>query len=60
MLEYPPGWSCERAALRFEPYLLGKLLLREALALAEHLEACEECPQSLVLFRLTLVERAHG
>ena len=60
MPEYPPGWSCERAAQQFEHYLLGTLVLREALALAEHLEACEGCFQRLVLFRFTLLERSRG
>jgi hypothetical protein len=39
MVEYPSGWTCDRAVLRFEHYLLGMLLLSEALAVAEHLEA---------------------
>jgi anti-sigma factor RsiW len=57
MVEYPPGWTCERTVLQFEYYLLSKLPLGEALAVAEHLEACDWCPQHLVLYRLTLVER---
>ena len=60
MVDYPSGWTCERTALRLEPYLLGTLLLSEALAVAEHLEACDGCSQRLVLFRLTLVERSRG
>jgi anti-sigma factor RsiW len=60
MLEYPAGWTCERTVLRLELYLLGTLPLSEALAVAEHLEACDGCPQRLVLFRLTLVERSRG
>jgi anti-sigma factor RsiW len=46
--------------LQLELYLLGTLPLSEALAVAEHLEACDGCPQRLVLFRLTLVERSRG
>jgi anti-sigma factor RsiW len=60
MLDYPPGWTCKRTVLRFEHYLLGTLVLEEALAVAEHLEACDRCPQHLVLFRLTLVQRSRG
>jgi anti-sigma factor RsiW len=60
MVDYPPGWTCERTILRFEHYLLGTLLLAESLAVAEHLEACDECPQHLLLFRLTLAERFRG
>jgi hypothetical protein len=57
MVDYPPGWTCERTLLRFEYYLLSKLPLGEALAVAEHLEACDGCPQRLVLYRLTLTAR---
>lgn len=60
MVDYPPGWTCERTTLQFEHYLLGTLLLREALAVAEHLEACDGCPQRLLLYRLTLVEHRRG
>jgi len=51
-IDYPPGWSCGRVTLRFERYLLGTLEQGDALALAEHIEACVECGQALVLFRL--------
>ncbi|MFL5403378.1 MAG: zf-HC2 domain-containing protein [Gemmatimonadales bacterium] len=60
MIEYPPGWTCKRTALQFEYYLLGTVPLGEALAVAEHLEACDGCPQHLLLYRLTLVERSRG
>jgi hypothetical protein len=60
MVDYPSGWTCERTALRFEQYLLGTLLLSESVAVAEHLEACDGCAQRVVLFRLTLAERAYG
>ncbi|HWN18172.1 MAG TPA: zf-HC2 domain-containing protein [Gemmatimonadales bacterium] len=57
MVEYPPSWTCERTLLRLEIYLLGTLPREESLAVAEHLEACEECPMHLVLYRLTLTTR---
>lgn len=60
MVDYPAGWTCERTTLQFEHYLLGTLLLMDALAVAEHLEACDGCPQHLVLYRLTLAERRRG
>ena len=51
-VEYPPGWTCERVTLRFERYLLGTLARGEALAIADHIEACVWCGQELVLLRL--------
>jgi hypothetical protein len=57
MVNHPAGWTCERTVLRFENYLLGTLPLSDALAVAEHLEACDGCPQRLVLYRVTLAER---
>lgn len=60
IVDYPPGWTCERTVLRFEYYLLGTLPLGESLAVAEHLEACEECPMHLVLYRLTVTTRRRG
>ena len=60
MLDYPAGWTCERTRISFEHYLLSALLLREALAVAEHLEACEGCAQLLVLYRQTILERPRG
>jgi anti-sigma factor ChrR (cupin superfamily) len=52
MLDHPPGWGCERTALRFELYLRSTLALAEALAIAEHVEACPGCAQRLVLYRV--------
>jgi hypothetical protein len=52
MTEYPAGWTCELVVLRLELYLAGTLPWGEALAVAEHLEACLVCAQ-----RLALVER---
>lgn len=59
-MEYPSGWTCERTALQFEPYLLGTLVWVETLAIAEHVLACDGCAQRLVLFRVTIAERIHG
>jgi hypothetical protein len=58
-MDYPSGWTCERTIRSFEYYLLDKLQRVEVLAVAEHLEACPGCAQTLVLYRVTLVER-HG
>ena len=55
-MDYPAGWTCERTALRFEAYLLKTLALIDAIAVAEHLEACPGCAQRIVTFRLTLAE----
>ena len=51
-LEYPPGWTCERVIVRLERYLLATLPQGEALLIADHIEACVECAQALVLLRL--------
>ena len=59
-MEFPAGWTCERTAREFEPYLLSTLALLESLAVAEHLEACELCSQSIVIYRTTLIERRRG
>jgi len=49
--EYPPGWSCEVVVLRFERYILGTLNRGEALAIAEHLEACIVCAEQLAVWK---------
>jgi hypothetical protein len=49
MVEYPAGWTCERITLKLEYYLVGSLPRAEALAVAEHIEACVLCAQRLVL-----------
>jgi hypothetical protein len=59
-MDYPAGWTCERTALRFESYLLSALALLDALAVAEHLEACEGCAQRIVIFRVTIAEHPRG
>jgi hypothetical protein len=48
-MDYPPGWTCELILLRLERYLVATLPLDEALAVAEHIEACCGCAQRLVL-----------
>jgi hypothetical protein len=58
MTDYPSGWTCEVTVLRFERYLLSTLPLGEALAVAEHIEACVTCAQRLVLFELPDNNRA--
>jgi anti-sigma factor RsiW len=50
MVEYPPGWTCRLTELRLEYYILGTLPWPEALAVAEHLEACIPCSHLLVLW----------
>jgi hypothetical protein len=57
---YPAGWTSERTAVRLERYLLNTLPLAEALAIAEHLEACTWCGQALVLLRLDRRTDARG
>jgi hypothetical protein len=56
MSAYPRDWTCERTVLRFEYYLLDTMPLQEALAVADHLEACEGCAQRLVLYRMTITQ----
>jgi anti-sigma factor RsiW len=50
-VEYPTGWTCEVTVVKLELYLLGTLTLAEALAVAEHVEACANCAQCLVLWQ---------
>lgn len=54
MMVHPTGWSCERTVQQFERYVLSTVPRLEALAIAEHLEACDGCAHRLVLFRVTL------
>jgi hypothetical protein len=56
-MEYPPGWTCELVILRLEYYLLNTVPRVEALAIAEHVEACEPCAHRLVLLRPAAGER---
>jgi hypothetical protein len=48
-MEFPSGWTCEVVVVKLELYLLDTLSRGEALAVAEHLEACPGCAQILVL-----------
>ena len=59
-MEHPPGWTCERTQRELKSYLLATLLLQEALALAEHLEACEGCPGLLLHYRLMVSTHSRG
>ena len=54
-MEFPSGWTCERTTRQFDLYLEATITLSDSLSIAEHLEACVECAQRLVLFRATLV-----
>ncbi|HEX6535026.1 MAG TPA: zf-HC2 domain-containing protein [Gemmatimonadaceae bacterium] len=53
MVEHPPGVTCEVVALRLERYVVRTLPWGEALAVAEHVEACVSCAELLVLVRLS-------
>lgn len=59
-MEYPVGWTCELVALRFEWYLVDTLPRGEALAVAEHLEACSECAQRLTMVSVRVARIASG
>ena len=59
-MDYPAGWTCERIVLQLEVYLRSVTSPGESWAIAEHVEACVECAQRLVLFRATLVVRRRG
>ena len=54
-MEYPPGYTCAVVLARLEVYVLRTLTRVEALAVAEHLEACPPCAQ-----RLAVLPRAAG
>ena len=49
MTEYPQRWTCEVTVLRLEGYIRRRLDLTDALAVAEHVEACASCAQLLML-----------
>lgn len=59
-MEHPPGWTCEKTVVQLEYYLVSRLELADALAVAEHLEACLGCAQQLVLLRMTSSRRARA
>jgi hypothetical protein len=60
MLDHPSGWTCERTVLQLEYYLSSTLPLVEALAVAEHVEACPGCAERLVVYRVRLARRPRG
>jgi anti-sigma factor RsiW len=60
MVDHPPGWTCERTVLQLEYYLSSTLPLAEALAVAEHVEACTGCAERLVLFRVRVARLSRG
>jgi anti-sigma factor RsiW len=49
MTEYPAGYTCEVTASRLDRYVAGSLQRADALAVAEHLEACAWCAERLAL-----------
>jgi hypothetical protein len=59
-MDYPSGWTCERTARQFESYLLSTLALLDSLAVAEHLEACDECAQTILIYRFSLIRPPRG
>ena len=59
-MEHPPGWTCEKTVVQLEYYFVSRLELADALAIAEHLEACPGCAQQLVLLRMTSGRRARA
>jgi len=59
MFEYPPSWTCEKTKVQFEHYIRSQLQLAQALAVAEHLEACPGCAQRLLLLSVTSLRPAH-
>ncbi|HKT60763.1 MAG TPA: hypothetical protein VJQ46_12000 [Gemmatimonadales bacterium] len=58
MVEYPSGWTCELIIVKLELYLIGSLPRGEALAVAEHVEACAGCGQRLVLLQVDIGQAA--
>ena len=60
MVEYPSGWTCELTVVKLELYLRDTLPRGESLAVAEHLEACAECAQHLVLYSVAVQGRSRG
>ena len=60
-MEYPIGWTCDVVIVRLELYLDARLPLGDALAMAEHLEACVECAVHLAMPRMRMTpERGTG
>lgn len=57
MTEYPSGYTCEVTILRLDRYVAGSLPRADALAVAEHLEACAWCLERLVALHLNAAGR---
>ena len=53
-MEYPSTFTCEATRRRLERYVANLLARDEALAVAEHLEACPSCAPRVLLIRLTI------
>jgi anti-sigma factor RsiW len=49
---YPAGWTCDLIVVRIERYLAGGLPRAEALAVAEHIEACVWCSERIAMLLL--------
>jgi len=61
MMDYPPGWTCEVVVVRLERYVVHTLPRAEALAIAEHIEACAACAQLVALLSAAVTaSRARG
>jgi hypothetical protein len=58
-MDYPAGWTCAHTGLSFDRYLRNTLVLVDALAVAEHLEACEGCAHQIILYSVTITTPAH-
>ena len=50
-MNYPDAVTCEVVIVRLQLYLVSAVPRGEALAMAEHFEACLECAHHLVLVR---------
>jgi anti-sigma factor RsiW len=53
-MEYPPGWTCEVTVVRIERYVMRTLPRPDALAVAEHIEACAACAQLVALLSMKI------
>ena len=56
-MDFPAGWTCELVVARLDAYLLETMALADALAVAEHLEACPGCGERRVVRRTIVVVR---
>jgi predicted anti-sigma-YlaC factor YlaD len=58
--EYPAGYTCEVIALRLDRYIAGTLARLDAIAVAEHLEACAWCMERLMLLSVGIGNHESG